>query len=85
MKSSELLQKHFTQTLKAKRAELEYTQEKMAEKIDISWKQYSNLERGKNLPNLKTFLNIAIKTNIDLNKFVELLIEKGYTVTDENN
>ena len=85
MKSSKLLKKYFTQTLKSKRAELKYTQEKMAEKVNISWKQYSNLERGKNLPKLKTFFNIAIETNIDLNEFVKLLIENGYTVTDENN
>ncbi|MDO4301325.1 MAG: helix-turn-helix transcriptional regulator [Clostridia bacterium] len=85
MKSSELLTKYFTQALKSKRAELKYTQEKMAEKSGISWRQYQNLEKGENLPKLQTFFNIAVGANIDLNKFVELLIEKGYTVTDENN
>ena len=45
------------------------TQEKLAEKIDISTQQVSRIEVGSYIPSLPTFLKIAYVLNIGLDEF----------------
>lgn len=45
--------------MKEKRKELELTQKEVAERADISFQYYGQIERGKNSPSLETTSNIA--------------------------
>ncbi len=63
-----------------KRKEYDLNQNDMAEKCCISPRQYSDIENGKRLPSLKTFINIAIICDIDLNSMIDEIVEKGYKV-----
>lgn len=45
--------------IRARRRELGFTIEQLAEKTDIGYNHLSNIERGKKLPSLKTFIKIV--------------------------
>lgn len=73
-----------SETLYKKRDELGLTQENMAEKICISTRQYADLENGKRLPSIATFINILIVFELDANEIIKKLINRNYKVTDDN-
>ena len=82
-KNLNLLKQAYSEVLILKRNKLNYTQKYTAEKCGISERQYSNIECQKSLSSLKTLANMRIALGIDLNKFVDLAVEKGYIVTDK--
>ena len=55
----------FGQNLKVIRKSKNYTQEKLAEKINIDIRQYSRIETGKGFPSLTTLENICDALNIN--------------------
>lgn len=54
--------------LKAKRAELELSQEKMAERLDISLRSYSDLEHGNSFCSAVSLINYVNNCNVDKDK-----------------
>lgn len=52
--------------IKRLRARLKLTQDKLAEKVNISPKYLSNIERGLENPTLDTFIRLAKSLNVDL-------------------
>ncbi len=73
MSTPECLRIKFKNELIAKRTELELSQEKMAEYLNISLRSYSNLEHGKNCCSLTTFINYVNNFDVDKDKlFTEL-------------
>ncbi|MDO4301738.1 MAG: helix-turn-helix transcriptional regulator [Clostridia bacterium] len=84
MDTLNLLKQSFSQILCAKREELNYSQEEMAEKCCISTRQYLNLEHGLNLPTFQTLVNISIVFEVNFDIFLSLIIEQGYNVMDKS-
>ncbi|MDO4300991.1 MAG: helix-turn-helix transcriptional regulator [Clostridia bacterium] len=82
-KNLSLLKQVYSEILILRRNELGYTQKEAAEKCGITTKQYSNIERRECLPGSQTSSNMKIALVIDLNKVVDLAVEKGYFVTDK--
>lgn len=79
-----LLKQTFSTILKEKRAEFNYTIEKMAEKCCISSRQYYNLEHGKYLPKVETLVNIIIVLDFSFDDYILSLIKQGYKVLDKD-
>ena len=77
-----ILKMCFGKTLYFRRIELKLNQEKMAERCCLSPRQYIDLENGKRLPSFKSLINIIINGGIDLNLFIEEIIEVGYVPED---
>lgn len=46
-----------------------FTQDQLSEKVNISPKYLSSIERGKENPTLNTLINIAEKLSVDLEEF----------------
>ncbi|MDY4976707.1 MAG: helix-turn-helix transcriptional regulator [Clostridia bacterium] len=82
---SNVLRETIGSSLYAKRMEYGFTQEQMAAKCCVSNRQYNDLENGKRLPGLKTFINIVIVCDLDVNSIIKTLIGKGYKITDDRN
>lgn len=80
----DLLKEALSQALYKKRAELNYTQEAMAEKCCISARQYIDLEHGSHLPSFQTFVNITIKLGFDYETFIAQVLNQGYTPFDKS-
>ena len=78
-----LLKQAYSETIILRRHKLGYTQKEAAEKCGITEKQYSNIERQQCFPGLSTLVNMVIALGIDINKIVNLAVEKGYVVTDK--
>lgn len=61
--------KHYLKIqLNSKRADLNLSQEKMAEKLDITLRAYQNLEYGKSFCSAYTLINFINNCNIDKDK-----------------
>ncbi len=58
-----------SKTIKTARKKAGFTQEKLAEKIDITSHQLSRLEVGEYIPSLPTFLKLACVLNLTLDDF----------------
>lgn len=58
--------------IKAKRVECNLTQELLAEKVDISWRTISNIERGVSEPKLSTLYNICKALSLSLDDILEI-------------
>lgn len=58
---------NFSKNLKTRRKQLGFTQEKICEKLDISYSHYVKLENGINAPSFETLINISnvLNTSID--------------------
>ena len=82
---SNMLKEAIGKALYSKRMEYGLTQEQMAAKCCISNRQYNDLENGKRLPGLRTFFNISIVCDLDVNEIIKDLISKGYQITDDKN
>ena len=79
--------------LRQARVAMQLSQEQLAEKIGISEKHISNIERGQNYPSLDTFLRMCLVLNLSLeyfgisvkdstNKDREILLKKVYSASD---
>ena len=64
--------------LKQARSEANLSQGQLAEKIGISEKHISNIERGLNFPSLDTFFRLCIVLNLSLEYF-------GIEISSESN
>lgn len=64
-------QKKFSRVLRAKRCENKQTQEMAAELIELSVRQFQELEAGRALPGFKTICNLAKEYGIDFSQFAE--------------
>ena len=56
------------------RTKLGITQEQLAEKVEITWRQMQRIEKEKSLPSLATLKKLVIELNIsdeDLAKFIK--------------
>ena len=81
----DLIKKAIGKALYEKRTEYRMSQETMAAKCCISNRQYSDLENAKRLPSLRTFFNIAIVCDLDVNALIRSLVEEGYTAMDKRD
>ena len=70
--------KKFGSLVRTKRKALHYSQEDLAEKVDISWRHVPNIEAGKRDLRLSLVLRLATCLDIDLNEL------KAYAKCDEN-
>ena len=81
MSTPECLKVKFKNDFITKRAELDLSQEKMAEQLNISLRSYSNLEHGKYCCSLTTFINYVNNFDIDKDKLfselADILNESG--------
>lgn len=62
--------------LKTYRIKMGYTQEELAELLEISWRQMQRIEKGKSLPSMQTLKKLVIILNIsdsDLAKYIKSL------------
>ena len=66
--SNNLNLKNIGSLIKAKRKEMGYTQEELADKVGISAQHCSRIERGEYIPSLQTFLVIVEVLNLDISK-----------------
>lgn len=58
-----------------KRYELGISQTKMASKLEISTRQYSNLETGKSLCSMKTLALFLEHSGVNKDEFISSLVE----------
>lgn len=73
MSTPECLKIKLKNELMAKRSEFGFSQEKMAECLNISLRSYSNLEHGKYCCSLTTFINYVNNFDLDKDKlFLEI-------------
>ena len=79
-KGGEIMQflKNFGNLVYAKRLALGYTQEELAEKVDICPRHVPNIEAGKCDLRLSLILRLAVCLDMDLNEL------KAYVECDEN-
>lgn len=61
------IKKIFSANLRAERARINYTQEKLAELSQVSTEYISRLEHGKVCPTILVVTNIALALGVDLN------------------
>lgn len=81
--NKDVLKKVFSQILKEKRSEHNYSIAKASELCCISDRAFSNLERANSLPNLETLINLSITFNISLDDYIQKLIQSGYKPTNQ--
>ena len=62
--------KSFSKNLKSRRKQLGFTQEKLCEKLDISYSHYVKLENGINAPSFETLINISNVLNISIDSLI---------------
>ena len=71
------LQYHLSSDLRRIRTDkLSLSQEKMAEKLDISTRQYGNLENGRALPSLKIFLRLVYLMELNTEDYREEILRE---------
>lgn len=58
-----------------KRCALGISQEEMASKLEISTRQYSNLETGKSLCSMKTLALFLEHSGVNKDEFISVLVE----------
>jgi len=75
MSTLDPLKKKFKNELNTKRAELELSQEEMAEKLNISLRSYSNLEHGVSFCSALSLINYVNNCNVDKDKLFSTFAE----------
>ncbi len=75
MSTLDCLKKGFRNELITKRAELELSQEEMAEKLNISLRSYSNLEHGISFCSALSLINFVNNCNVDKEKLFSMFDE----------
>ncbi len=71
----------FGAKVKEAREKKGYTQEVLAEKLDLSVQHISVIERGKKTPRLETFIHIANELEVDANYLLEGILDKSPQIT----
>lgn len=66
-----------SEKLKELRKEMGYTQKEISEKLEISERQYINLEKGNSKPSLETIIKIADIYKISIDYITERTKYKG--------
>lgn len=61
---------NFSKNLKIRRKQLGFTQEKLCEKLEISYSHYVKLENGINAPSFETLINISNVLNISIDTLI---------------
>ena len=75
MSTLECLKKNFRNELITKRAELNLSQEQMAEKLNISLRSYSNLEHGISFCSALSLINFVNNCNVDKEELFSMFAE----------
>ena len=75
MSTLDCLKKSFRNELITKRAELELSQEEMAEKLNISLRSYSNLEHGISFCSALSLINFVNNCDVDKEKLFATFAE----------
>ena len=75
MSTLDPLKKKFQNEQITKRAELELSQEKMAEQLNISLRSYSNLEHGVSFCSALSLINYVNNCNVDKDKLFSTFAE----------
>lgn len=63
--------KKIGQNIKSLRKKFGYTQEKLSEVAECSWRYVQMIEQGRNIPSIHWLNNLAEKTNTPLKYFFE--------------
>lgn len=66
-----------SEKLKELRKEMGYTQKEISKKLNISERQYINIEKGNSIPSLETIIKIADIYNISIDYITERTKYKG--------
>ena len=74
--------KNFSKNLKVRRKQLGFTQEKLCEKLDISYSHYVKLENGINAPSFETLINISNVLNISIDSLIFKSIDNNVKLDD---
>lgn len=69
------LQEYLMNEMFDKRCALGISQEEMASKLEISTRQYSNLETGKSLCSMKTLVLFLEHSGVNKDEFISGLVE----------
>ena len=81
------LKESFGAHLKELRKSKGYTQEKLAEKLDIAPRQLTRLESGINFPSVETLVKLSFYLDVDLKSLFDFSWDKEYSIystgTDE--
>lgn len=75
MSTLDCLKKSFRNELITKRAELNLSQEQMAEKLNISLRSYSNLEHGISFCSALSLINFVNNCDVDKEKLFSMFAE----------
>ena len=79
------LKKNFGQSLKEKRKSQKYTQEALAEMIDLSTRQLIRIENGENFPSASTIEKISSVLNIGIENLFNFNSIKDIYITNLEN
>lgn len=71
------------QTIRSKRIELGYTQEQLAEKVDLDDKHLGRIERGEKTPLGPTLISIFHALQIDANELYDLYEQALHELKDD--
>ncbi len=85
MSTLDCLKKSFRNELITKRAELELSQEEMAEKLNISLRSYSNLEHGISFCSALSLINFVNNCDVDKEKLFATFAEIMNDAEKEQN
>lgn len=80
-----LIKRTVGDTLYQTRIQNGLSQEKMAERCFMSYRQYNDLENAKRLPKLQSFVDIVIAFDINVNMIIKSIKERGYIPNDDKN
>lgn len=80
-----LIKRAVGDTLYQTRIQKGLSQEKMAERCFLSYREYNELENGKRLPTFENFINISISLDLNVNLIIKLIKERGYIPNDDKN
>ena len=73
---------NFSKNLKTRRKQLGFTQEKICEKLDISYSHYVKLENGINAPSFETLINISNVLNTSIDSLIFKSIDNDIKLND---
>ena len=85
MSTLDCLKKSFRNELIIKRAELELSQEEMAERLNISLRSYSNLEHGISFCSALSLINFVNNCDVDKEKLFATFAEIMNDTEKEQN
>lgn len=82
-KQQKVLKNVLSKTLYETRMKYNDTQNSFSERCGISPRSFEDLELANRLPSFKSFINIVIAAEIDVNAMVCEIKDSGYEVIDE--